>query len=194
MTASPFIHAARAKPPRSFATLSVLSAVCWWTGTLVWTLYALAASGDWTQMGRHFDTIVPYLAAGFAAQILLGALSYLVPVALGGGPRPVRAAATAFDRGAAWRVSMANAALLACALPISSLVRVLCSVLYLGAMGSFIPLLFTALKAHRLAKKKPRNPQASRGPASAARWNPKAPARPANAWARRPQVLCRLCW
>ena len=64
MTASPFIHAARAKPPRSFATLSVLSAVCWWTGTLVWTLYALAASGDWTQMGRHFDTIVPYLAAG----------------------------------------------------------------------------------------------------------------------------------
>ncbi|MGX1748020.1 multicopper oxidase domain-containing protein [Glutamicibacter protophormiae] len=153
MTASPFIHAARAKPPRSFATLSVLSAVCWWTGTLVWTLYALAASGDWTQMGRHFDTIVPYLAAGFAAQILLGALSYLVPVALGGGPRPVRAAATAFDRGAAWRVSMANAALLACALPVSSLVRVLCSVLYLGAMGSFIALLFTALKAHRLAKK-----------------------------------------
>lgn len=152
MTAAPFIHAAKAKPPRSFATLSVLSAVCWWVGTMLWTLYALATSRDWTQMGQHFDTIAPYLAAGFGAQILLGALSYLVPVVLGGGPRPVRAAATVFDRGAAWRVSMANAALLACALPVSSLVRVLCSVLYLGAMGSFIPLLFIAMKAHRAAK------------------------------------------
>lgn len=153
VTASPFIHAAKAKPPRSFATLSVLSAVCWWVGTLIWTLYALAASPDWTQMGQFFDTIAPYLAAGFGAQVLLGALSYLVPVVLGGGPRPVRAAATVFDRGAAWRVSMANAALLACALPVSSLVRVLCSVLYLGAMASFIPLLFSAMRSHRAAKR-----------------------------------------
>ncbi|MGZ2223037.1 multicopper oxidase domain-containing protein [Glutamicibacter nicotianae] len=153
MTASPFIHAAKAKPPRSFAALSVLSAVCWWVGTLLWALYALATSSDWMQMGRFFNRIAPYLAAGFAAQILLGALSYLVPVVLGGGPRPVRAAATVLDRGAAWRLSMANAALLACALPVSSLVRVLCSVLYFGAMASFLPLLFSSMKAHRVAKR-----------------------------------------
>ncbi len=113
----------------------------------------MVASSDWVAMGSIFDTVAPYLVAGFGAQILLGALSYLIPVALGGGPRPVRAAATYFDRGASWRVSMANTALLVCALPVSSLVRVLASVLYLVAMAAFIPVLFGALKAHRTAKK-----------------------------------------
>ncbi|WP_279403522.1 hypothetical protein, partial [Arthrobacter sp. JCM 19049] len=40
LLASPFIYAARNKPPRSFATLSVLAAVCWWVGMLVWMLVA----------------------------------------------------------------------------------------------------------------------------------------------------------
>lgn len=151
MTA-PFIYAAKAKPPRSFATLSVLGAVSWWIGTLAWTVYGLLVSDDSVVMGGVLDTVAPYLVAGFAAQILLGALSYLIPVALGGGPRAVRATATYFDRGASWRVSMANTALLVCALPVSSLVRVLASVLYLFAMASFLVVLFGALKAHRVAK------------------------------------------
>ncbi|MGP5381024.1 multicopper oxidase domain-containing protein [Glutamicibacter arilaitensis] len=152
LLASPFIFAARSKPPRNFATLSVLAAACWWIGTLIWTLSAMFTSGSWEQMGKHFDAIAPYLVAGFGAQILVGALSYLIPVALGGGPRPLKLANAVFDRGAAWRIAMANVALLACALPVSSLVRVFCSVLYLIAMATFILLLFTALKTHRKAK------------------------------------------
>ena len=173
LLASPFIYAARNKPPRSFATLSVLAAVCWWVGMLVWMLVGLVTTSDWRVMGRAFDTLAPYLVAGFAAQVLLGALSYLIPVALGGGPRPVRETATVFDRGAAWRVSMANTALLVCALPVSSLVRVVCSVLYLVAMASFLPLLFAALRTHR--KVKAQVQQAKTLPAAGRPRGPRAP-------------------
>lgn len=154
LMASSFIQVARNKPPKTFSTLSVLGAVGWWIGCLVALDVVLLISGDWQQAGRAFAAITPYLAAGFAAQVLLGALSYLVPVALGGGPGPVRAATTMFDRGAVLRVATANAALLACVIPVPSLVRVLCSVLYLVAMASFLPLLVMALRAHRQAKTK----------------------------------------
>lgn len=151
---SSFLQVARNKPPKTFSTLSVLGAVSWWIGTLVALAVALLFSGDWQSASRWFAAITPYLVAGFAAQVLLGALSYLVPVALGGGPGPVRAATTVLDRGAVLRVCTANAALLACALPVPSMVRVLCSVLYLLAMASFLPLLVIALRAHRRAKAK----------------------------------------
>ncbi|WP_286166815.1 multicopper oxidase domain-containing protein [Arthrobacter sp. AQ5-05] len=154
MMASAFIQVARNKPPKTFSTLSVLGAVSWWIGCLVALVVSLLGTGDWQAVGRLFASTTPYLVAGFAAQVLLGALSYLVPVALGGGPAPVRAATTVLDRGAVLRVSTANAALLVCALPVPSLVRVLCSVLYLVAMASFLPLLFMALRAHRGAKAK----------------------------------------
>lgn len=154
MMASAFIQVARNKPPKTFSTLSVLGAVSWWIGCLVALAVSLLGTGDWQVVGRLFASITPYLVAGFAAQVLLGALSYLVPVAMGSGPAPVRAATTVLDRGAVLRVSTANAALLVCALPVPSLVRVLCSVLYLVAMASFLPLLFMALRAHRGAKAK----------------------------------------
>jgi nitrite reductase (NO-forming) len=154
MMASSFIQVARNKPPKTFSTLSVLGAVSWWIGCLVALVVSLLGIGDWQVIGRQFASITPFLVAGFAAQVLLGALSYLVPVVLGGGPAPVRAATTVLDRGAVLRVSTANAALLVCALPVPSLVRVLCSGLYLVAMASFLPLLFMALRAHRGAKAK----------------------------------------
>ena len=52
------------------------------------------------------------LAAGFALQILVAALSYLAPVMLGGGPAATRATNTIMDRHAAYRVTAANACLL----------------------------------------------------------------------------------
>ena len=83
-----------------------------------------------------FGWLTPFLAAGFAAQVLLGALSYLVPVALGGGPTPVRAANAVMDRAAPLRLVVTNAGLLLCALPVPSTVRVLASILVLVALAA----------------------------------------------------------
>lgn len=52
------------------------------------------------------------LGAGFALQILVGALSYLTPVMLGGGPKASRATNLVMDRAAAYRVTAANSCLL----------------------------------------------------------------------------------
>ena len=113
----------------------------------------VGTAGSWAQAGDRFGLLTPFLAAGFGAQVLLGALSYLVPVALGGGASPVRAANAVLDRGGALRVAAVNAGLLVCALPVPSLVRVAASVVVLAALAAFVPLLFLAIGASRRAKR-----------------------------------------
>ena len=150
---------ARRTPPRSFAALSVGTALLWWagcTGALAVSAGVLGLTGaEVADLGPVVEQVVPFLVAGFAAQVLPGALSYLIPVVLGGGPTPVRVGTTAFDRAGALRVSTANTALLVCALPVSSLIRVLASMLYLLAMASFLVIMFTAMRAQRRAKAAP---------------------------------------
>ncbi|MGM7697340.1 multicopper oxidase domain-containing protein [Microbacterium sp. A84] len=149
-------RAARRSPPRTFAALSVAAAMLWWIGAMV--VLVIAVVSAWVSgnglpaVQAGVDAIVPYLAAGFVAQVLIGALSYLVPVVLGGGPSPVRVGTAAFDRAGALRIAVANTALFVCALPVSSLIRVVVSALYLVAVASFLPILFVAMRAQRRAK------------------------------------------
>lgn len=152
MMAGPFVASARGKPPASYPTWSVLAGLMWWVGALVVLAIGAATAPSWDVAGDRFGALAPFLAAGFGAQVLLGALSYLVPMALGGGPAQVRAANTVLDRGGALRVVMVNAALLVCAVPVPSIVRLICSVLALGGLSAFIPLLFLAIRASRSAK------------------------------------------
>jgi nitrite reductase (NO-forming) len=166
LLAVPFVHAARRKPPRTFAAWSVAAGVGWLAAVLAVLVVALAPAEDVATAARGLEWAVPFLAAGFVAQVLLGALSYLVPVALGGGPVPVRVASAVLDRGSAARVVAVNAGLVVLALPVPSLVRVLASVVVLAALAAFLPLLVLALRAHRKAKR-PGTP--ADGPADVAR-------------------------
>ncbi len=149
-------RAARRTPPYSFAALSVASALVWWFGgvvfALIGTIIAFAQGAEFATVSEHIRAIAPYLAAGFAAQVLVGALSYLIPVVLGGGPTPVRVGTAAFDRFGVLRVTTANAALAVCALPVSSLARVIASMLYLVAIASFLGFMVSAMRAQRRAK------------------------------------------
>ncbi|GEP35792.1 hypothetical protein NSZ01_35600 [Nocardioides szechwanensis] len=149
LMARPFVTAARQHPPNGFATYSVGAAALWLTGCLLVLVVAIASAGSWARADERFTWLTPYLAAGFGAQLLLGALSYLVPVALGGGPAPVRAATAELDRGAAARVVATNAGLLVCLLPVPVPVRVLASAVVLVALASFLPLLVRGLRASR---------------------------------------------
>ncbi|MGN0065091.1 MAG: multicopper oxidase domain-containing protein [Nocardioides sp.] len=155
LTSWALVDAARRRLPTTFAPLSVAAGVLWWFGCLVALAWRIATAGSWAGVETAFGWLTPYLAAGFVAQVLLGALAHLVPVALGGGPRPVRAATAELDRGAPLRVALANAGLLLCVVPVPSLVRVLASLLVLGAYLSWLPLLVRALGASRRAKHDP---------------------------------------
>lgn len=152
LAAPAIVEPLRRKQPASYATWSVPCALLWLVGCLVALAVGLATASSPSEAGRTFDWLVPLIAVGFGAQVLLGALSHLVPVALGGGPTPVRAAGAVLDRAAPLRVVVLNAGLLVCALPVPTTVRVLASVLVLLALVTTPVLLLAAIGASRRAK------------------------------------------
>lgn len=155
LLAPAFLTAAWTRPPRTFAALSVASALLWLGGCLVVltvTLTALAGLAGRPDLHERLTALTPFLATGFGAQLLLGASSYLIPVALGGGPGPVRAADAVLGRGGPGRVVATNTALLVCLLPAPSPVRVAATVVVLGALATFLPLLVLALRASRAVR------------------------------------------
>ena len=138
---------ARSAPPRAFATWSVGAALGWWVVALALVGWRLATSTSWATLADGYGVVAAVVAVGFAAQLLFGALSYLVPSVLGGGPSVVRAASGWLDRGALWRVTVVNLGLLVCLLPVPSAVRVAVSALVLVALVAFLPLLVRAVRA-----------------------------------------------
>lgn len=155
LLARPFVVVARAKPPRHFATWSVAAAVAWLAGLVAVLGVGVLVAPSWMAAHELADAITPGLAAGFGAQVLLGAMSYLVPVVAGGGPSGARAANVEMDRGGALRVAITNGGLVVFLLPAPSPVRVVVSAVVLVALAAFLPLMFRALRAARLARQQP---------------------------------------
>ena len=147
--ADSFIGAARGKTPSSYSTWSVLAGLVWLVGSLAALAIGVGTAASWTIAGDRLGWITPFLAGGFGAQVLIGAMSYLIPMALGGGPGAVRAANTVMDKGGALRIVMVNIGLLVCVLPVPSVVRVISSALVLGGLTAFLPLMFMAIRASR---------------------------------------------
>lgn len=140
----PHLDEIRRKRPADFATLSVLCGVVWLIGALGYAAIGLLAARSWAAADAVTAAVAPALLAGFLVQVLFGSLAYLIPVVIGGRASALAAIAV-LERGAPWRISMANVALLVCVLPVPSLVRVATSVLALVAYGAFLPLLVRAV-------------------------------------------------
>ncbi|HEX6247960.1 MAG TPA: multicopper oxidase domain-containing protein [Nocardioidaceae bacterium] len=152
LVAVPFARTALAKRPASYPTWSVLAGMTWLVGSLAVMAVGVATASSWAVADERVSWLTPYLAAGFGAQVLLGALSYLVPMALGGGPSAVRAANTVLDRGGALRITLVNGGLLVSVLPVPSVVRVVVTLLVLGGLAAFVPLLVASIRASRRAR------------------------------------------
>jgi len=149
----PLLEAARRKPPAEHPAWSMAAGLGWLVGCLVAWAYAVLRGGEAGAVLARFEAIVPFLAAGFVAQVLLGALGYLVPSALGGGGRAVRAANSVLNRAGPFRVATVNLGLLVCLLPTPSLVRVVVSLLVLLALAAQLPLLVLAIRASHRARR-----------------------------------------
>jgi nitrite reductase (NO-forming) len=172
--ARPFVTEARGKAPAHYPTWSVLAGVSWLAGTVAVMAVAVGTAPSWMTAHERVQWLTPALAVGFGAQVLLGALSYLIPVVVGGGPTPIRAANTVLDRGGPLRIVVVNAGLLVCLLPVPSLVRVIASGLVVLALAAFLPLMFLGMRAARVAKAAPPAAPAVRrtGPAPVAAERP----------------------
>lgn len=139
--ASAVLAPARSAPPREFGAASVAAALLWWLVGLGAVLVRLLRSDEWADAVTGLGTVTAVLVVGFGAQLLIGALSYLVPSVLGGGPAAVRAGAGWFDRWGTARLVIVNAGLTLCLLPVPSLVRIGVAVLVLLALAAFVPLM-----------------------------------------------------
>ena len=133
-----------AKDPRdrlSYPALSVAAAVAWLIGTLI-VAAAQARSGTFVMSSLTLPLIM-----GFAAQLLIGVMSWLLPSTIGGGARALGAGLAEMDRAGAFRWTIINVGLILWLLPFSSWLKVVLSFLVGAAYVAYLPLVVRAAKA-----------------------------------------------
>ncbi|WP_444662399.1 multicopper oxidase domain-containing protein [Cellulomonas sp. CW35] len=157
-------HAGRTAPvyvPPVLAPASLAASVLWLVGSLVAFGAVVVAAPGWDVAADRVRGLVAPFAVGFAAQVLVGALSHLLPVVLGGGPATARATAAQLERGAVVRLVLVNGGLLLFCAPVPSAVRVVVSMVVLGALASFLVLAVRAVVLARRGAPAPAHPDTS---------------------------------
>jgi hypothetical protein len=134
----PALATARQRPPASFAAWSIAAGLGWLLVALVYDAVTIVTASSAAAAASRFDAILIPLGGGFIAQVLLGALAYLLPMALGGGPGPVRERTARLDAHWAQRVTMTNLALAVYVLPVPPYVHITTAVLLLAALLQFL--------------------------------------------------------
>jgi nitrite reductase (NO-forming) len=145
LTVAPMVTEMRQRPPAVFASWSALAGVVWLSGALVAFGVALV-SGAADGLSRIAGQLEAAALIGGVLQVLLGSLSYLVPVMVGGGPAALRRRNARVDRAMTPRLVLLNTALAICVLPSPSAVRVLASTLVLVAVGWTVLLIADSLR------------------------------------------------
>lgn len=140
---------ARAMPPGTFAGWSLGAAFCWVVIAAACLAVIAALSPDWTTLRADYMIVLGPLVAGFAVQLVTGAMSYLLPVVALGSPAAAKAGAEMLDKGAAFRVAAFNGAIVLYLLPMPSVARVLLSFVAAGIVVAFIVLAVRAVVAGR---------------------------------------------
>ena len=149
----PIVTAGRQRPPAAFPTMSAGAGLVWLPVGLVVMAWSLVSRGSWAALGDNYGILTTIFVVGFALQVLLGALSYLLPVVIGGGPSVLRAGMAELERWSTLRVVVTNLGLALCLLPVPSLVRVVLSALTLAALAVTIPLMLRGIHAAIRAKR-----------------------------------------
>lgn len=98
-----------------FPILSIGAGVTWFVlsvaGLLVLWLTVRAEPMGTSLLAQDVQALTVPFVVGFALQVLLGAMSYLMPTVMGGGPRAVRSSLAVMSRAATFRVTVVNLAL-----------------------------------------------------------------------------------
>ncbi|WP_166999162.1 multicopper oxidase domain-containing protein [Paramicrobacterium fandaimingii] len=130
----------------SYAGLSIGAALCWLAVSVGFLVVGVGTSDGWAMAVDRLAWIVQPFIAGFAVQIVLGALSYLLPVIMG-RPHARKTCETELDRAAVFRMATINIGIVAYLLPVPSAVKVLLSFVVLGVFIAFLVLAVRAVLA-----------------------------------------------
>jgi nitrite reductase (NO-forming) len=114
----PLAKAAARKGPAEYPAWSMAAGVVWGGAGVAIFAVLLARSPDAAAAQAHAVQWIPVIGAASVAQIFVGALSYLLPVVVGGGPTPVRTGISTVETLAPLRLTVRNLALGALAVTI----------------------------------------------------------------------------
>lgn len=126
------------KPPRDYPGYAMGAAVCWLVVWVVWL--------DWTLVSQGRELVADDLMAlswpviiGFLLQLVLGSMSYLMPMVMGGGPSVVRATNAKMHAFGALRAVLTNAGLMVWLLALGTWTRRAGMVLTGLGLAGFLP-------------------------------------------------------
>lgn len=108
----PLLGAAARKPLAEISTWNFTLGIIWSVAGLLWLSAALFTAADPGSLRGSAHIIVAVIGAGGILQILTGALNYLLPVVVGGGPAAVRVGISTMEWGGGFRLALRNGALL----------------------------------------------------------------------------------
>ncbi|SER72531.1 nitrite reductase (NO-forming) [Propionibacterium cyclohexanicum] len=108
----PLVNAARARAPRSVATWTLAAGVAWTLACLGAVIWHALCAGNATALRAANLGWLPLLGAAGLAQIFIAALTYLMPVVIGGGPAALRVGMGVLETSWPVRFSVRNTALL----------------------------------------------------------------------------------
>lgn len=144
----PLVEAWRTRHAGGPAAVMLGAATGWLVLAVVADVVLVLASPEPAVYVDRLSRLVPPAAAGFVGQVLLGALTFLLPVVLGGGPLGARALSGWLARGWPVRVALLNLGALLLLAPVPAL-RVLGAVSVAGAAAAFLALVAVGLLRSR---------------------------------------------
>ena len=147
LVAGVMVRTLRTKRPNEYPPMSVGMGFLWLIVGVAATAY-MVATVPFAQLDMR--AVTPVFVVGFLLQLLLGAMSYLLPQRMGGGPAVVRASNKEFSRFAAARVTAVNLALIIFMMPSSMVgqsIKIAVAIVGALALMAFIPLMVRGVKA-----------------------------------------------
>lgn len=137
-----------------FAALSVAFAPLWLAGSLLVLIFRCLQSDSVATIS------LPTMAVliGFAAQLLIGVMSYLLPSTIGGGPQATRTGLAIMDRAGMLRSTFVNLGLPMWLYTENSWLRIILSLLVFGSLAIFVVFSPLAAKAQLGVIRKKREP------------------------------------
>lgn len=141
------------KKPSDYPTLSVSFSLIWLFAGVLWAVVLLFTL-PFAEI--NLRVLTPVFVVGFLLQLVLGAMSYLLPVRMGGGPAAVRASNKEFNRFSYGRVLIINLCLLIFVLPADwtgTWIRTTTSILGALTLAAFLPLMLRGVKKSVAARK-----------------------------------------
>jgi nitrite reductase (NO-forming) len=144
----------RAKPPRTAPAWALLAGNAWLIAALAADTVALAAGLH--EADRMLERLlIPVLGVGVVAQVLAGALTFLLPVTVGGGPAGNRRLTSILEHGWRLRALLGNAGVAALVALPGGWPRIIAWAAVLAGFGTFPLLAGAALAAGHARKNRP---------------------------------------